>query len=503
MENEIKDYGGGNLFHVENVGDWKSERSASIRSRAPFHFKEEYGKKTGPGSIIKCGTKNDHPRFLKDLVGYSGLHKTLVETKATLAMGDDLVFISEEGASVDEAKKAYEFLDDLGLIDAREGISMDISTYGGFSAQLIYEDELTRRGDGVRALKKAHKHDFDEFRLMKPVKDKYGIYKPTYGCLHPHWGNRYKQKDVITLPIWFKELDKDGNKTEETEDFELDAVVLGVDPEDLPKYQNRFFYYDRVYTNQAKFYPVPDYQTSATLDAIVLDGELIHFDVREIENGLSIGYIVTIFRKDWSKDDPEKEKRIRAAEKNLVSQKMTGSNNKGKVVIMRAQPSPDGNNKGNVNIQPIPNNNTAERHAVLEKRKNVYILVGHGIVAPEIGGVPDLSKGGFSSDADKIVDAINNLFFTRLNKWRSVMAKFYVALAKEAGFKIKSVKFVDNIPFRKKISDELQKYAYTKDEIRGLNGSEPLTEENRKILEGEIAFTTNGVQTSMDFDNNE
>lgn len=483
-------------FHVETIGGWKSERAAGIKKRsASFQYFEEYSKKTGAGSIIKSGKSNDHPRFLKDLLGFSALHKTLVETKATLAMGDSIMFQMEDDA---DPQEVTEFMDNMGLIDMREGLSMDIATFGGFCVQMIYENDITRTDNGIRKLKKSYKHDFDEFRLMKPVKDKYGIYKPEYGCLHPHWGNRYKAKDTVTLPLWHAELDKDGELTEEAEDFQLDADMLGVDESELPEYQDRFFYYDRTYTNQAKFYPVPDYQTSASIDAIVLDGELIHFDVREIENGMSIDYIFTIFRKNWSNDDPEKEKRLREAERNMVSQKMTGSNNKGKVILMRAEPDPEGNNKGNVDIQPVPNNNNADRHNVMEKRKNIYILVAHGIIAPEIGGVPDLTKGGFSSEADKIVDAIANLFFTRLNKWRAIMSKFYIRIAREHGYKVKNVKFVDKIPFRKKIEEGLLKYAYTINEIREMNGAEPLTEENREqLLKDRIPIE--GVQTSMEF----
>jgi hypothetical protein len=497
MDNEIKDHNLESLFHVEYLGDWKSERSSKTKNRGTFHFVEAYGKKTGPGSIIKSGIKNQHPKFLKDLLGSSGLHKTLVQTKATLAMGDDINVIVQEDAPPDEAQKAYAFLKKHGLIKMREGLAMDIGTYGGFCVQKAYDDDVVKEGSGTRKLVKAHKHDFDEFRLMKPTRSKYGIYKPEYASLHSHWGNKYKQKDVITLPIWFPETTPDGELTEESKEFKLDADILGVEEKDLVEYQNRFFYYGRVYTNEAKYYPVPDYQSSATLDAIVLDSELIHFDVNEIDNGLSIGYIITIFRKNWSIEDPDKEKRLREAENKLVSQKMVGAKNKGKVTIMRAQPSPDGNNKGNVNIQPIPNNNNAERHIVLEKRKNIYILVGHGITAPEIGGVPDLTKGGFSSDAEKIVVAMESLFFTRLNKWRSVMYEFYESILLEEGFKIKGVKFIDNIPFRKKISDVILKYSYTKDEIRAFNGDAPLTEDKRETLNREIAGT-NGTQTSLD-----
>lgn len=502
MAYDAKDHGG-IIFGVEHIGEWSTKPSQSIKDKTPFVFTEGYSKKSGKTSIIKFGSKNDHPKYLKELVGKSGLHKTLIETKATLAMGDDIIFVPEDDADPEDGKKAYDALKELGLIDMREGISMDIATYGGFAVQNVYQDDLSLSHKGTRKPVMYYKHDFDEFRLMKPVKNKYGIYEPEYGSFHHHWGNSYKPKDMLTLPIWFPEVDKNGELTDKEVNFQLDTELIGADDDKVVEYENRFIYYGKVYTNTAKFYPVPDYQTSATLDAITLDGELINFDVNEVRNGLSIGYVITFYRKNWSEEDPEKEERLREAEKKIVSGSMTGAQNKGKVTILRAQPPSDGEkNNGGLNIQPVPNNNNSERHNVLEKRKNVYILVGHGIIAPEIGGVPDLANGGFSSEADKIVDAISNLFFTRLNKWRRTMEKFYVAMAREAGFKIKALKFVDKIPFRKKISDNILVHSYTIDEIREMNGNEPLTEEQEVILFGEknnVAPTT-GTQTALKLD---
>ena len=494
-------------FSVEHHDFGQGSSSKSIDDKGSFKFVEGYRKSQAKRSVIKYGKYNDHPQFLKELVELSSMHRSLIETKANLTMGDGIIFTSEKES---EIKKALDFLKDTGLLEMRQGISLDLSTFGGFAAQLAYVDDVTadRQNNGLRALQMAHKHDFEEFRLMKPRQNQFGIWEADYGAIHPCWGKRARMKETIVLPLWFPETKSDGTQTLDAKSFVLDKDVLGLDKEqELLKIQDRFYYYDRTFTNLTKFYPVPDYQTRAAINAIILDGELIEFDVNELRNNLTTGYIVTFLRKDWSKEDPERESQTRAAERDLVRNDMTGAENNGRVTIVRAEPPADGEKaKEAFTVNEIPNTNTADRHNILEARKNTYILVAHGIIAPEIAGIPNSVKSGFSSDADRIVDAIANLFFTRLNKNREVMKKFYLKMVKEAGFEVDDMQFVDNIPFRKKIETALLKHAFIIDEVRKMHGHEPLTDEERQVLQDELKLTptgipsTTGEQATLDFD---
>lgn len=480
-------------FSIENLEGMDSSKGNHSGDRSePFKFVELYNKNGSSRAIIKFGKYNRHPQFLKELVELSAMHRSLVETKANLTMGDDIVFDFENESDKEESKKAYDWANDVGLLEMREGICMDLSTYGGFCTQLAYSFDV--QADiavrSIRDLKMAHKHDFDELRLLKPIKNKFGIYKPRFGAIHTCWGRRSRMADTVTLPLWFKDRDSKGEKTEESKNFDLskEKEALGVEKEaDIKALGGRFYYYDQLPTNLAKFYPVPDYQTKSAINAIILDGELIEFDVNELRNNLTSGYIVTFMRKDWSTENPEKEDKIRQAERNLVRNDMTGSRNNGKVTIVRAEPPADGEPaKETFKVNEIPNTNTADRHNILEARKNTYILVAHGVIAPEIAGIPNAVKSGFSSDADRIVDAISNLFFTRLNKARKVVAKFYLQLAQERGFKVIGVSFIDKIPFRRKIETALLKHSFLIDEIRKMNGHAPLTEEQKEQLQNEL-----------------
>lgn len=493
-------------FSVENLDFGQATSSKSSEDKGSFKFVELYRKTQAKRSVIKYGKYNDHPQFLKELVELSSMHRSLVETKANLTMGDGVLFTAQNETI---PKKALDFLKDTGLLAMRQGISLDLSTFGGFSAQLAYTDDVTadRVNNGTRDLEMAHKHDFEEFRLLVPQKNQYGIWKATYGAVHPNWGKRARMTEAVILPLWFAETKSDGTQTLDAKDFKLDKDIFGAKTEkELVQYQDRFYYYDRVFTNLTKFYPVPDYQTRAAINAIILDGELIEFDVNELRNNLTTGYIVTFLRKDWSNEDATKEAKIRSAERDLVRNDMTGAANNGRVTIVRAEPPANGEKaKEAFTVNEIPNTNTADRHNILESRKNTYILVAHGIIAPEIAGIPNSVKSGFSSDADRIVDAIANLFFTRLNKNREVIKKFYLTMVKEAGFEVDDMQFVDNIPFRKKIETGLLKHAFLINEVRKMHGHEPLSDEERQVLQDEINLTptgtpsTTGEQTALEF----
>jgi len=315
-------------FSVENIDFGQGSTSKSIEDKGSFKFVELYRKSQSKRSVIKYGKYNDHPQFLKELVELSSMHRSLVETKANLTMGDGVIFTA---ATEGVPKQALKFLKDTGLLEMRQGISLDLTTFGGFAAQLAYVDDVTanRPNNSMRDLKMAYKHDFEEFRLMMPQQNQYNIWESNYGAIHTCWSRRARMSEAIILPLWFPDTDSDGNQSADAKVFKLDLDILGLENEKAAKsLEDRFYYYDRTFTNLSKFYPVPDYQTRAAINAIILDGELIEFDVNELRNNLTTGYIVTFLRKDWSKEDATKEAKIRAAERDLVRNDMTGSKNK-------------------------------------------------------------------------------------------------------------------------------------------------------------------------------
>lgn len=401
-------------------------------------------------NIIKYGSDNQHPNYLCELPLKSGLHRTILIAKSELVAGEDVVFIGEDA---DDAK---EWFNEVGLDETREPIAYDLVTYSGFAIQNIYSFDIEKKSDGTRKLESVHKEDFKEFRLTTPEQLKSGIYKPLECKLHPVWGRSPRKAQIKTLPLWFPEGDKNYPK----------------------KKGKNFIYYDRVHTNILKWYPLPDYESQSCMNAIELDAELIMFDVKELENNLNTGYVVTFLRKDYSSIDPKKERELRSMEESLVRQDMTGAKNNKNVVVLRAEPPKANENvKTPMTITPVPSNNNSERHTILERRKNINILIGHGLPDPAIAGIPDLTKSGFASEAAKMEAATSIWFFTRINSFRRPMRRYYLKMAKEAGFNVTDCKIIDSIPFRARMTEKLMLATMGTNEIRADYGKSAASDE--------------------------
>lgn len=422
--------------------------------------------RTSDKAYIKFGIDNQHPQYLLELFKKSGTHQSIVRTKAILTMGDGIVL---EGP---DAEKGYELLDSLNYMDdIHEPIAWDVTMYGGFVVQKIYGEtdlELNRQ-----KLTLLHHHPFYEFRIGPPEKVQIGINIPLLGLIHSNWSKGTRKSDIIELPLYFDE-DNPLKKEKPIQDL-------------LSEYESdNQLYYGKIYSPSTRFYPVPDYQSESGMNAIMLDNELILFDISELTNNMTAGYMITFIRKDYSTEDPEKENRFRKAEESLVKNDMRGAGNNKRIVITRAEPPKPGEEvRQPFQLQEIPSTNTGDRHNIIERRKNIAILVAHGLAAPEIAGIPDLNKGSFTSQAENLLQSVELLFEFRIKSLRKPLLKFVMSLMDEAGLDITSAQVKDNIPFRKKISDAMWKHAFLIDEIRNAYGHAALSEEEREKLNEE------------------
>lgn len=423
---------------------------------------------------IKFGTCNNHPQMLKELGLKSHTHKSILTGKQALCAGDGFIYSGDDEKKIEEintwVKKA---LDPL-----REKLAWDLVLQGGICVGLKYKPDVSKKSG--RDLTRLHKHDFPEMRLGTPRKLDSGIFTPRKAYIYPNWtkGTRYNSKGVVSIPLWFA-YDND----EEKQEMQNGNLV----------------YYDRVYSPFSKFYPVPDYQSESCLNAILIDSEVILFDVKELENNLSTGYIVTFYRKNYQDEDADRERELRSSEEAFVRNDMRGAVNNKNVLIQRAEPAKDGEVQPKVDIQEVPNNNDSDRHKIIDSRKNAAIHTGHGIPDRRIVGAPQEDKSGFSSDADQMKTAVDILFFTRLNKMRTVIQKFFDEMVKErfGEDSFTGSKFIDDIPFRQKISDSMYRWAYTENEFRLSKGDTEMDEDTLEdVRENRGAITDKADETN-------
>jgi len=459
-----------NVFSITeiNANGGRSDIFDDIRGNN-FRITEGIPKLSGRDKqYIRFGLGNKHPYFLLNLFEKSGIHQSIIRTKANLTMGDGFQIEGED------SDKAHEFLNKIRYMDhIHQNICWDLSIFGGFCVQHIYAN-IPNIETSARELRVLYHHPFQDFRLSPPEQMNTGVREPTKGLIHSNWSKRTKKSDIKELPLWFDE--NDPIKGETCSNLMKDKFIGGTN----------MIYYGKIYSPNTKYYPAPDYQSETGMNAIILDNEVILYDVKELQNNMTAGFIVTFVRNNYSSTDPEKEKKLRAAEESMVKNDLKGAKNNKRIIITRAEPPEEGQEiRQPMQLTEVPNNSTAERHNIIDKRKNVAILVAHGLATAEIAGIPDLNKGAFSSQKDLLVQAVDMLFEFRIKPFRKEIIKYINCLFEEANLKVEKTSFIDKIPFRDKISDNMWKHAFTIDEYRKENGYPAQTEEEKETLNRE------------------
>lgn len=406
---------------------------------------------------VTYGKKNQYPEFLKKLAMRSGLHSSIMLTKTNLTTGEGLAFKvigGKEGEANDERKKeAEDYLKGIGVdYKLRHKISWDQVLYGGVYVQEAYGQDT----NGDRILKRLWKERFEHMRIGKSQEIQFGrIVKDHYQ--YNNWTSTTPVGKRGATPIMTKEWAKENNIKEDN----LSALLYMEHP-------------------TREVYPRPDYESESGIMSIMLDSEITLFDVAELKNGLNAAYIVTFMRNDYTQQNAEKEKQIREEEDNFIRSSMTGAANNSRVIVRRVKPNKAGGKP--MDIEPIPSHNTAERHSVITKRKDIGILTSHGLPTPELGGIPDLQKGGLSSQAEKLITALEIFHYNRIKPNQRIQEEYFNEILKDGGIDDVEVNIINSNPVSRIISDALFKWAFTENEIREFYGVKSAEEDALKAI---------------------
>ena len=110
-----------------------------------------------------------------------------------------------------------------------------------------------------------------------------------------------------------------------------------------------------------------------------------------MQNGLSFGTIISI-PDGYNLEDEQK-----AEIERKIKQKLTGSNNAGKVIIDFA------NGENRIEVTPIEVNDAHSQWEFLSQESQSKIITAHEVVSPMLFGIKDAS--GFSNNADELAEA--------------------------------------------------------------------------------------------------
>lgn len=430
-----------------------SERGAS----ADFKGSEVYEPRINPSKKwIIFGQDNQFPNFLIERARSGTIHYSLLLTKQNMVKGEGFEFIASELIKSDaliqkENQRAIEFFKSIELDEKKHAqICWEVVLFGGSYPQLV----MGKNEYAKTSIKKIVIPKFKTVRLGTPIISNNEEVINTH-FYHFSWGRNVTTNKPVPIMAFEKELYQKGKEN-------LSYMITDYNP-------------------MMDYYPRPDYLTNTGLKAIMLEEKLMDFDISELDNGMSASGIFYITREDYSDIDPEKEKLIREQEEKIIKEKLQGSKNNGRVIIQRLDASdPNAQNKG-IKYEPIQTNNNAERHNIITQRKDIAILAAHGIPMPDLAGVPNLTNGGFSSQAEMLRTALQILYHNRILPMQQIIEDFYNKLLELNDINVR-VKIKNNLPLINYVSDNMWTYAFTKDEYRQSVGYSPLTSEQKTEL---------------------
>ena len=435
----------GNIFSIERHGN--DDHSNIPRRNVEFISLDDldFSRVNNTSPWIIFGRKNRWPHFLLDLASKSVLHRALLITKRNMIAGGG---IELKGDNENKVKEAIKFFKEIKLFTEHKKIAEDMAFFGGSYAQIINKFDEDANSGTNRIIKMR----YEEMRLGKPDKIE-GV--EGMKAINKHW--MHKDWRAPLIPSTGEDADNSGDRFPKSiPSFDFDTL------EEIDRIKNNkrknVSYYLTSYSNIYKFYSIPDYQTQPGINSILIDGEIVTFNISQLKNGLTASYIVTFFRKDYTEEDKKKEKELRQAERDMVINDLLGSENAGNVVITRALPSaPD---QKSMEITEIPSVGDTERLEFLRRDTNIQILEAHGFVMPELAGIPNLSKSGFSNKSDELITALEIIRFNRIVDLQEPVIDFYNNLLVLNGFQNEDEGSVtasidNNIPISRTISDEM------------------------------------------------
>ena len=481
------------IYHTELI-------SKSAASEMPYTTHAIYDN----GVWEKYGSLDTYPDYILSLYKNSNKHSSIIKTKKNLALGNGLKFTqtkysykkldngeysrTENTISESELKtlieKAESFFYRIGIGEEfkqkNEERFFNWFVFGG--GYVTLQKKILTDQSGKNAVSKIIALKNEQFTCVRRgVAGKLSFNEPTkFNFLCQDFSSastsgivnfaNYKEKKgfnpVVRIPVYDKS----------STDWKYQSLFYGIS--DIGR----------------SIYPTPDYESKGALASIESDYLLSLFDRAEINNGMSLDYIVLIKRMPLPDDIQEKEKQKK--EKEYWSKNLKGSENSGSFILQWQEPDPENPDAKAVEIIEVPRNK--DYNYIKEKRESVgrEILSAHGIVVSELAGIQGYDSGGFSSQAEKIHAAAVLFHDQRIEPIQQADCSMVLnVLLADEGIPL-TVSYIPRIDAIQTISDAILENFYLNDEVRQKFGDKPLTEDQKKQLIIEVAVRNSKTQTT-------
>lgn len=383
----------------------------------PPVFEEKKGK-----DYVIFGTdkkyRNNYPQYLIDLYNRSSKHRSLVDGKCEYLNGLGWNIIATDFISNESIAALGSFIaspnEDENLKQLSKKINFDYVRFGGYYLEIIWSEDR----------KTIASVSHIPFNYLRTNEDK---------------------------SLFFFTKDWSKHAPEKNEDYIADIPAFDVDNKDA----RQILAIDL--SGEQDVYPLPEYL--AAVPYIESDYEVANFQLSNIQNGFSGGYMISFFN---GQPTPEQAKEI----ERKLTHKHTGSDNAGRFVLNFA----DDKSKG-AEVTPLLPNNLDKQFIELNKQIQSEIMIAHRVVNPALFGVK--SEGGLANNADELRVAHDSFQARYVQPKQEELEDLMNNIVSINGLpKALNIKPLE--PIKAAIDNATRVSVMTQDEIRAELGLEPL-----------------------------
>ena len=476
----------GNIYHHEGPsGSFKKQSYFQDDTKTAFAAGQK-------NNWYKWGSKDRYPNFLRDLYRKSSIHNSAVNLKARMIQGGKLQFKPLETYYRKNQDGTYEKVEGpkseaekQRVVEEAEMFALQIGAWEYYKAAAM---EMTWAG-GYVSMRQRMRDFKGDLKLQ-------GIYVQSFlnarlGVKRKLMGNSHKSTEIY--------LSSDFESVERSTSCHFSQYTGALDEyskikyDEFPTIGTTARYFGR-FTPYRKNYPTPDYESKDVLRYVDLDDAISVDDYNSFINGLSLKYIVVRYRPRMDKE--EDEELAREDDKELFRKNGVGPEGKKHLYLWSDYNYLDNGDVGTpkqIEIIPIPHNNTADIHKILREERLMKILNGHCIVVPELIGLSPTVGRGLQSQSDHIVMAQQQLYWNSIKPSQKIIDDDLTETYIDNGHPVEVSVTKSTANFRMMTYREMQ-LALSIDEIRALYEFGKASEED---LEQILARTAKNDQNGL------
>ena len=218
------------------------------------------------------------------------------------------------------------------------------------------------------------------------------------------------------------------------------------------------------YSDTDTLYPLPEY--TASVPYIAADYEISNFVYNNTKNGFSAGWLVNFYN-----GEPQEDQKAQIAA--YWKSRLHGSDNAGEPTLSFNEDKDSG-----VEVTPLSPNGQDDRFINLNKQIREEIFAGH-TVDPVVVGLE--GNNGFNNNADEKRTAIEDFQNYYVTGKQQVLEQHLNAI--KSFNEIRGEVFIQRLdPIKIQFTETTLQAIYTVDELREMDGAEPLTDEQKTTI---------------------